>query len=344
MSLEVPALPAGTLVLVTGATGFTGSVLVRRLAGRGLRVRAIARRSSSLEALGDLPIEWVRGEVFDPDVVERAAAGARCIFHLAAAYRQAAVSDEYYRLVHGTSTELLADAARRTAGFVRFVHVSTIGVHGHIERPPADETAPFAPGDAYQRTKAEAERWLAEHATRHGLPFTIIRPCAIYGPGDTRLLKVFRMAARGIFPMLGNGRTLYHLIHVEDLAAIIERAATHPAAGGEAFIAGNPEPIPMRRMVAVIGAALGRRVRIVRIPAGPVFAVAALCEAVCRPLGIEPPLYRRRVAFYTKDRAFDTRKLRDRLGYRCRHTNEEGLAMTARWYRDQGWLGGRQRR
>jgi nucleoside-diphosphate-sugar epimerase len=344
MSLDVPALPAGTPVLVTGATGFTGSVLVRRLAGRGLQVRAIARRSSSLEALADLPIEWVRGDVFDPDVVERAAAGVRCIFHLAAAYRQAAVPDEYYRLVHGTSTELLVDAARRTPDFIRFVHVSTIGVHGHIDRPPADETAPFAPGDAYQRTKAEAEQWLAEHATRHGLPFAIIRPCAIYGPGDTRLLKVFRMAARGVFPMLGSGRTLYHLIHVEDLAAIIERAATHPAARGEAFIAGNPEPIPMTRMVAIIGEALGRRVRVVRLPAAPVFALAALCEAACRPLGIEPPLYRRRVAFYTKDRAFDTRKLRERLGYRCRYTNEEGLAMTARWYRDQGWLGGRRRR
>lgn len=344
MNLEPLALPPGTPVLVTGATGFTGAVLARRLVERGLRVRAIARRTSRLEALADLPIEWIRGDVFDPGVVERAAAGARCIFHLAAAYRQAAVSDEYYRLVHGTSTELLFDVARRTAGFIRFVHVSTIGVHGHIERPPADETAPFAPGDVYQETKAEAERWLAEHATRHGLPYVIIRPCAIYGPGDTRLLKVFRMAARGIFPMLGSGRTLYHLIHVEDLAAILERAATHPEAGGEAFIAGNPDPIPMRRMVAIIGEALGRRVRIVRVPAGPVFALAGLCEAVCRPLGIEPPLYRRRVAFYTKDRAFDTRKLRDRLGYRCRYTNEEGLAMTARWYRDQGWLGGRPRR
>jgi dihydroflavonol-4-reductase len=343
MTADLATVPAGTTVLVTGATGFTGSVLARRLVAHGLRVRAIARRSSRLDALADLPIEWFRGDVFDPEVVEAAARGARYIFHLAAAYRQAAVPDEHYRLVHVTSTELLAGAARRTEGFLRFVHVSTIGVHGHIAHPPADESAPFDPGDAYQATKAEAEQWLAGHAARHGLPFTIVRPCAIFGPGDTRLLKVFRMAARGIFPMLGSGRTLYHLIHVDDLAAIIERAAVQPDAGGEAFIAGNRDPIPMTDMVAVIGRALGRRVRIVRVPAAPVLALAGLCEAVCRPFGIEPPLHRRRVAFYTKDRAFDTRKLRDRLGYQCRYSNEEGLTTTARWYAEHGWLRGARR-
>ena len=106
------------------------------------------------------------------------------------------------------------------------------------------------------------------------------------------------------------------------------------------MIAGNPQPLPLVEMARLIGAALGRRVHVARFPAGPVFLLADLCEMLCRPLGIEPPLYRRRVAFYTKDRAFDTRRLRDELGYECHYSNEEGLRMTARWYVDQGWIRG----
>jgi nucleoside-diphosphate-sugar epimerase len=333
-------LSPGSRVLVTGATGFTGQVLVRRLVAGGAHVRAIARPSSTIGTLADVPVDWVRGDVFDPVVVREACTGAQYIVHAAAAYRTAAVRDEVYGLVHVRSTQLLAEAASRTPGFRRLVHVSTIGVHGHIDRPPADERSPFAPGDPYQSTKAEAEQWLARAAPALGIDFAIVRPCAIYGPGDTRLLKVFRMASRGFFVVLGTGRTLYHLIHVEDLAAILERAAVHPAASGEAFIAGADVPIRMDDMARAIGRTLGRRVRIVRLPAAPVFLLAGACEALCRPLGIEPPLYRRRVAFYTKDRAFDTSKLRERLGYACRYSNDEGLAMTARWYAARGWTAG----
>jgi nucleoside-diphosphate-sugar epimerase len=104
------------------------------------------------------------------------------------------------------------------------------------------------------------------------------------------------------------------------------------------FLCGDAEAIPLERMAAVIAAELGHRLRAVRIPAGPFFVAADLCEAVCRPLGIPPPLYRRRVAFYTKDRSFDTRKIREKLGYRNRVPPEEGLRATARWYREHAWL------
>ena len=325
-------------VLVTGATGFTGSVLVRRLSRIGARVRAIARPSSRLSALSDLDIEWIRGHVYDATTVAEAVSGVRYVFHLAAAYREARSTAETYHLVHEISTERLAEAAQRTPDLKRFVHVSTIGVHGHIEHPPANEETPFNPEDVYQRTKADAEVWIRGFADAHRLPLTVVRPCAIYGPGDTRLLKLFRMVARGFFPLLGSGPGLYHLIHVEDLARAITCAAVHPAAMNEAFIVGNPEPIALEQIARVIAGALGREVRIVRLPAWPFFALAFVCETVCRPLGLEPPLYRRRVAFYTKDRAFDTRKLRDRLGVTAELSNEEGLVRTAQWYIEQRWI------
>ena len=332
-------LPKDAVALVTGATGFTGAVLARKLCERGARVRAIARPSSNLESLRDLPIEWHRGDVFDPAVVEHAVAGVDYIFHVAAAYRQAGLTDDVYRQIHVESTRLLAEAALKNPGFRRFIHVSTVGVHGHIERPPADEDYPFSPGDIYQRTKAEAELWIRDFAPRHRLPFVVIRPAAIYGPGDRRLLKIFKMAVWPLFPVIGsaNGQ-LYHLIHVDDLTEIFLMAAIHPVASGGVFIAGDPAALALADIVQIIGAEIGRTSRFVRIPAWPFFMLAALCEAVCRPLGIEPPLYRRRVAFFTKDRSFNTARLREGLGYRYRWTTEAGLRETARWYLEQRWI------
>ncbi len=332
------AIAPGTRVLVTGATGFTGAVLTRKLADAGLEVHALARASSNREALRDVPVRWHTGEVYDPAVVEEAAAGVQYIFHVAAAYREARHGDAYYRQVHGVSTERLARAALRQPGFQRFVHVSTVGVHGHIAHPPADELAPMQPGDIYQRTKADAEIWLRDFARTHRLPFTVIRPAAIYGPGDRRLLKFFRMASRPVLFLLGRGPCLYHLVHVDDLTNVLILAATHPAALGEAFICGNPDCITLERMARVAAAELGRTPRTVRLPAAPFFLAADVCEWVCRRLSIEPPIHRRRLAFFTKDRSFDTRKLRDTLGYRTLHSNEEGIAQTARWYHAQGWL------
>ena len=329
----------GTLVLVTGATGFTGAVLTRKLCERGARVRAIVRASSKRDELDELPIEWIEGNVYDPATVERAVAGVEIIFHVAAAYREAGITNDMYSKVHVESTKLLAQAALKNPGFKRFVHVSTVGVHGHIENPPANEEYPFSPGDVYQQTKLEAELWLRDFAPKHGLSFTVIRPAAIYGPGDKRLLKIFKMAAWPLIPVLGSARgQLYHLIHVDDLTEIFILAAVHPQAVGEVFIGGDPAALALTDILRIISSEYGRKARIVRIPAWPFFWAAAVYEAVCRPFGWSPPIYRRRVAFFTKDRSFDTSKVRNRLGYTYGQTTEEGLRATARWYRAQGWV------
>ncbi len=335
---QIEALPSGTRVLVTGATGFTGQVLVRKLCALGLQVRAIARQSSSRENLAGLPIEWYEGQVYDPDVIADAMQDVAYVFHVAAAFRDPSLADGEYHRVHVESTQHLAQAALRQPAFKRFVLVSTVGVHGHIEQPPANEESPFNPGDIYQRTKAEAEQWLHGFARQHGLSYAVIRPAAIYGPGDRRLLKVFRMAKFPFFVMLGRGRCLYHLIHVEDLAEAIIRAAWHPAAEGEAFICGDPQSIGLAEMGRIIADELGCKFRPIRLPAAPFFALADLTEAICRPLKLSPPIYRRRVAFFTKDRSFDTRKVRDTLGFSYKWTADAGLRDTTRWYVDHKWL------
>ncbi|MDH3327694.1 MAG: NAD-dependent epimerase/dehydratase family protein [Desulfobulbaceae bacterium] len=331
-------IPAGTPVLVTGATGFTGIVLTRKLVEAGLKVSAVARKSSNLSPLSDLNITWFRGDVFDEEVMRQAVEGQEYVFHVAAAFREAKSTEQDYWDVHVRSTQIICEEVLKNPEFKRYVHVSTIGVHGHIDNPPATEEYRFSPGDGYQRTKLQAEEWLNDFATDNRLPYTIIRPAAIYGPGDQRLLKLFKMALKPFFLLLGNGKCMYHLVHVDDLTNTFIIAATHPDALGETFISGANEPIAIADIARIVAEHFNRKMRVVRLPIGPFFLAADICEAICRPLRIEPPIYRRRVAFYSKDRHFDISKMRNILGYEPRHGNKEGITETADWYVEQGWL------
>jgi dihydroflavonol-4-reductase len=328
----------GCRVLVTGATGFTGARLVERLCALGAQVVAVHRRDNIPDRLAGKAIEWLRGEIFDPDVVRAACREVQIVFHLAASYRQAGLADALHRRVHVESTELLAMEMLAQGTLHRFVHVSTVGVHGHVEGLPADESAPFSPGDIYQQTKAEAELWIRAFAAVQGLPLTVMRPAAIYGPGDRRLLKLFRLAKLPLVPLIGPGRGFYHLIHVDDLVESLLLAAVDPRAVGEIFICGNAEPIRLKEVIREIAGHLGRQPRFIHLPEEPVFLAARLCEGVSKKLGLEPLLYPRRVAFFTKERSFNTDKLHSWLEFREQYSNRDGLLQTCDWYRQNGWL------
>ena len=270
--MSVDHINATMTVLVTGGTGFTGSHLVRYLLETGATVRVLARASSDKSQLAQLPVEWFTGDVFDADIVESAMRDVNYVFHVAAAYREAKISDEVYWNVHVKSTQLLAKEALKQPHFKRFVHISTVGVHGHIDQPPADETYRFAPGDEYQNTKVEAEQWIRAFAADNALPVCVIRPAAIYGPGDRRLLKVFKLAKLPVCPLIGfNCQGLYHLIHVDDLVRFMVLAASHADTVGEVFICGNEQPSSIHEMVSDIGESLGKAVRFIRVPATPFF-------------------------------------------------------------------------
>ena len=335
---EMTALPKGSRVLITGASGFTGSHLTHKLVAQGVEVVAIARPTSNIKQFDDLPIEWHKGDVFDEALIEKAMTGVTHIFHMVTPFREAKSPDDGYRKVHVTSTQLLAKAALKQPNFQRFVHVSTIGVHGHIAHPPADENYRTEPGDVYQATKLEGEEWIRAFGEESGLPVAIIRPAGIYGPGERRLLKIYKMVAKGWVPAIGNGGNLLHFIHVDDLTDCMLVAAVHPNAIGETFICGSEKAMTFREMVDLISDYYSAPVRFVSLPGKPLFAIADLCELIFRPLGIEPPIYRRRLAFYTKDRSFDTSKIRNLLGFTPRHSDQEGLREMAQWYVDQKWL------
>jgi nucleoside-diphosphate-sugar epimerase len=279
----------------------------------------------------------VEGDLSDAQAVNRLVAGSDAVLHVAAVYRTAGHPDSWYREVNVLGSERLLEAAARH-GVRRFVHTSTVGVHGHVEHPPADETAPLAPGDVYQATKAEAETLAFEYHRKRGVPVAVVRPGAIYGPGETRLLKLFRAIARGRYAVVGSGRTFYHPVYIDDLVAGFLLALDRPEAVGEAFLVCGPRYASQDELAALIARHTGGRVLPFRIPARPIQWAGDLVEAVCVPLGVEPPLHRRRVDFWTKSRAFTIEKARRLLGYQPQTDLDEGIARTAASYREAGWL------
>jgi nucleoside-diphosphate-sugar epimerase len=322
-------------VLVTGATGFTGGHLVRGLTARGDDVQVLARPSSNGDGLTG--VRRFDGDLRDPAAVERAVAGVDVVYHIAAIYRQAGLRTEEYRAVNAAAVRTVIEAAA-SAGARRVVHCSTVGVHGDVQDPPADENAPLKPGDVYQQTKLEGEHVARQAAADTGVEVVIARPTGIYGPGDRRLLKLFRGVARRRFAILGSGDILYHLTYIDDLIEGFRLCGTVTAAAGRTYILAGPEVTTLKDLVRIVADEAGVAPPRIHLPVWPFWIAGALCEAACKPFGIEPPLYRRRVDFFTKSRAFDISRARAELGYAPQVSLREGIRRTLAWYRSAGWL------
>ncbi len=326
--------------LVTGGTGFTGSHLVRRLLGRGGRVRVLDNQPGLFhDELRDLGAEITIASVTDEDAVRRCTEGCETVYHLAAAFRKLNVPQSYYSEVNEHGTQIVCRACV-DFGVRKLVYCSTCGVHGNVQGTSATETAPIAPADYYQRTKHDGEVVVQEFV-RDGLDATIIRPTAIYGPGDPgRFVMLFRLCRRGTFTMFGDGAVHYHPVHIENLVDAFELAATRPGVTGEAFLAADARSYALTDLVREVGRAMDIDMKIRHLPFAPLRAAAVACEAVCKPLGITPPIFPRRVDWFRQNRSFDIGKARRLLGYEPRVDLPTGLRQTAEWYTKWGYLGG----
>jgi dihydroflavonol-4-reductase len=323
-------------VLVTGATGFTGGHLARALARLGHVVRALVRDAARAADLRREGMELAVGDLRDRASVAASVADVDVVYNLAAIYRTAGVPADAYRAVNATAVRQLIEASA-VAGVRRVVHCSTVGVHGDIEHPPADESAPLKPGDIYQRTKLEGERLAREAGAARNIEVTIVRPTGIYGPGDRRLLRLFRNVVRR-FPVLGSGEIYYHLTYIDDLTEGFRRCGEHAAAANRTYILAGAEVTTLNELIQLIAASAGVRPPSLHLPVWPFWVAGALCEAVCVPVGVEPPLYRRRVDFFTKSRAFDIGRARREIGYAPEVSLREGIARTLAWYRAHAWM------
>jgi dihydroflavonol-4-reductase len=324
-------------VAVTGATGFIGGSLARRLRAEGRRVFAHGRDRQKLAALEGVAERLIAADVADLEAAAALMEGADAAIHTVSNFRSAKDSPEAHRRtnVEGSVTMYRAACA---AGLRRFVHCSTIGVHGHVADGSIDEDGPFAPGDLYQETKLEAELAVRDEARRGAAELVVIRPCSVYGPGDLRMLKMFRSLAARRFPLIGPCRENFHAVYIDDLVDAFLLALDAPQAAGETFIIGGSRFLPLADYIAEASRAVGAPPPAIRLPYGPIHLAAELCEAVCRPLRVEPPLHVRRVRFFRNNRAFRIDRARRKLGYEPKVELSEGLRRTVAWYREQKLL------
>lgn len=326
-------------IFVTGGSGFIGSRLAPLAVQNGHTVTVVTAVNNAAErarcdALAKAGIKIVTASLEDSEALTRALQGHDAVIHLAAAQHEAGAPESYFHQVNVDGTRRLLDLAAR-AGIRRFVHGSTIGVYGSAAAGSLDEQSPLAPDNPYGRTKAAAEQVVRQTT---GMEWSIVRISETYGPSDMRLLKLFRGVRTGRYVTVGSGENIHQLIYVDDLSRGLLAACSAPAAHGQTVVLAGTEQITTNAIVAAIGTAVGRTKPVMHAPLWPFMAAALVFESTFSPLGLKPPLHRRRLDFFRKSFYFSSAKAREVLGFAPQVGFAEGARLTADWYREHGFL------
>jgi nucleoside-diphosphate-sugar epimerase len=323
-------------ILVTGATGFLGGNLCKHLVKQGHTVRALVRNPKKTELLQTIGIETTKGDLRDFNSLKNAVKNIDIVYNIAAAWRENLNKEEFFDTnVNGTRNIL---EAAYQEGVKRFVHCSTVGVHGSVLEPLGNENSPFLPRDDYQVSKVKGELIVSEYIRENKLPIVIFRPCGIYGPTDTRFLKLFRAIKKHYFVMIGSGNVHYHFVYIDDLIDGILLCGEKDEAIGNVYILGSNEIITINELVSTISDIMGVRTPRFSVPFLPVYYLAKICEFVLKPLPIKSPIYGRRFDFFKSNRAFDISKAKKELGFQPRTDLKTGLIKTYEWYKSSGLL------
>ena len=334
--LSRPVGPGDRRVLVTGGTGFIGPHLIVALVGQGFIPRALVRPTSNIAQLSALGIEYFVGGLDDPDVLARAVSGVELVIHLAAVTR--ARSEQEYYSVNAEGTRNLVNAVRTTQPRPkRLIYVSSLAAAGPaVDGMPVSVHDAPRPITAYGRSKLMGEAACLAAASE--MEVVILRPPAVYGPGDRDLFRCFQMATHGILPVPTGPTRWIQFIHVHDLINALLCAVTATHAGGVYHVA-EPQPYAWGEITDWLAKAVGRQVWAVRVPPWGIRAAAAVSEFGAAMIG--------RATIFNREKAeellapgwlCETEAVKRDLGFEVRIPLPQGLVGTASWYREHGWL------
>ncbi len=321
-------------VFVTGGTGFVGAHLVRVLQARGDHVTCLVRRPELAERLGWRDVRLVRGDLDDASALRDGCDGAEVVFHVAG--RVVARNAIEFMATNRDGTANVLEAAQEH-GVSRFVLVSSLAAAGPTTAGhPIDETRPPAPVTDYGRSKLAAEVLVRAMP----FPWTIVRPPVVYGEWDRGTLKIFQLARGPVAPVFGDGSQELSVIHAGDLARALVVAGTSPAAQGRVYFATHSATTTSRDLMRACARALGASPpRIIPVPAlvarGLLWTVGSLAHLAGRATFLSAdkadeylaPAWTCRGDALTQD-----------TGWQAEIDLEPGLARTAAWYREVGWL------
>ena len=238
----------------------------------------------------------------------------RRVCHFAAAFRESGADEAYFARMNVEGTANVAKAAAAN-GVKRFVHCGTAGIYGQRVAGTIDEKTPIRPWNSYERSKLAADEQVRAIAIAAGMEYVILRPTAVYGPRDERLLKLFRSVDEGPLSVVrSRRRPSSHDLCDRPGRCVLASLHRASAANRELIVAG-PKAVPLREMLHTIARAANRPGFGPRLPLKPMLALAALVEDTCKVLKINPPIYRRRMDFYLNDAAFDSNQAQSVLGW-----------------------------
>lgn len=299
--------------VVTGAAGFMGGHLVHALAMRGVGVRAVdIKANPGRFRLGT--VRYLQADIRKTAALEQSLAGADTVYHLASAHLNGSGA-RVCREVNVEAVWALAEACA-AAGVRRLVHVSSVGVYGHVTDPPAGEDTPVEPADAYDRTKLEGERALAKSAAMNGLDAIILRPSWVYGPGCPRTSRLLGSLKGGRFFFVGDGRNLRHPLYISDaVEALLLAADASPGLAGRTYNIAGPEIMPLRDLVDTCARVANVASPRARLPREVILGLGRAAEVVWGAAQGDPPLTRRSLLFFEHDNAFDITSARRDLGF-----------------------------
>lgn len=325
--------------LVTGATGFIGPHVVRRLVGEGHRCRCLVRNNSNTKVLTDLGVEMVEGDITRAETLKGIAEDMDRVLHLATLGHMSnfTVTESMFDAINVKGALNVMEEALR-ARVPRVVHCSTVAAMGICQDMPATEQSNCNPHHSYGRSKLKAEQNVLTMVDKQKLPAVIVRFSMVYGPGDVRdILKLTRLAKKGLFPKVGSKPKLTPLIHVDDASQGLLLAAEKGKIG-EIYLLTNTESIPFDHIRKILQDALEIRRLPLYVPEWMATSVASLIERTFPLIGKVPPVSRKNIESTLADRVFSIEKAQKEFGFNPQVDPEMGLRETVLWYKEQGWV------
>ncbi|MFD3374080.1 aminotransferase class I/II-fold pyridoxal phosphate-dependent enzyme [Streptomyces sp. NPDC058697] len=324
---------AGADVLVTGASGFIGGHLTRRLAERGHRVRVLVREGSDRSAFEGVDVEVVIGELGDPASLRRATAGVRHVYNCAGMSADWGPWEEFRRInVDGSRN--LVEAAHHAGTVERLLHLSTTDVYGYPVAPCDESAEPKDIGLPYNRSKVLGERAVRQAAERTGLPVTVVRPVSVYGPRSKDfVIEIATLLLSRQMVYIRGGAVPAGLIYVGNLVDGMIAACTSDAAVGKAYNMRDPDPTTWREYVEALARGLGVKPPAFSLPTPVARGVAAVSEKLYGALRVKsrPVLTRHAVHLFDRDQSYAIDRARDDFGFKSEVGFETGVELTLAW-------------
>lgn len=323
-------------IFVTGSTGFIGSHLVERLIKKGYLVKCLVRKHANQQWLKELPVEYIYGDLFDIDVLQKGVSDVDYIYHIAGV--TASKTKSGYFLGNQEATKNLLIAAETNSNLKRFVFAGSLSAVGPSpDGTPVNEESKLLPITTYGKSKMEAEKEVLRFQNK--IPFTIVRIPAVYGQRDTATLDFFKTVNNGIIPLVGFKSKYVNILHVDDVVDGLILAGEHPDAVGKTYFIGSEKAYTWEDIGRVTQEIIHRKTIKVRIPEFIVVIVAALYNLI--------DLFSRKPSVFNFEKSkdmiadawiCDISKAKNELGFQQKITLEEGVKETFKWYKEVGWI------